>query len=113
MKGLIEFLVASFATWQVVELAHHSEIGWPLRKFARECQKREDYYGFFGRLYTCPFCLSHWVAAAVLILVLSFGYWLVWLLAIVRAANLLNDVFHTSCRTPHFDPDELETMEEQ
>ncbi len=118
-------IVAALATWQAVEIWHHSSIaaGWRART--------ELWQGRPGELFGCPFCLSVWAALGS-IAVLGYnppaltgdyasllGWWhaltdikeicsnivtavqfFLYALAVSRLANLGNDVFHAWCRTP-------------
>lgn len=61
---LPELLVAALATWHAVEVWHHSSL------FAGLRARVELWEGFWGKMLTCPFCLSLWMAwimAAVLL----------------------------------------------
>ncbi len=116
----MEFLVATLATWQAVEIWHHGSNFAGLRARAELMDNR------LGYLLLCMFCLSNWVAYVVALLVLSarldpaFG-WLVALpvyaLAVARAANLGNDLTARWCRTPKpdkmFGPDDSNTTFKQ
>lgn len=57
--GALEFIVMSLACWQLVETWHHGSL------FSHHRAKLELFDGFFARLLTCMFCLSHWVGAGV------------------------------------------------
>lgn len=108
MEPSFVFLVVNaLATWQIVEIWHHSAImsGWRART--------ELWDNFFGDLLRCPFCLSLWVAAASVTLVQLPG-WLgcctqtvLLAFAVARLANLGNDVFHGYCRTPKYDSSDI------
>ena len=64
--------------------------------------------GFFSQLGRCPWCSSHWVGMVVVGLLFAPGCYYAWWpgkwvllwIAIVRAANLLNDLTHNWHRTP-------------
>lgn len=95
---MTEIIVAAFATWQIVEIWHHSSL------FASWRARVELWEGFFGELLMCPFCLSIWVAALCVIL-MNLPWWcggqlLVAIPAVARLANLGNDLAYTFCRTP-------------
>ncbi len=109
-----QLLIAALATWQAVEVWHHSL----LFAGARASLELED--GFFVQLLLCPFCLSVWVALLCCgvvwagwppptplgLLVCSFlgmAKLFVYTLAASRLANLGNDFFHARCRTPRGD----------
>lgn len=106
--NLITLIVASLATWEIIEIWHHSAIMAPWRA------RTELWEGFAGDLLRCPFCMSPWVALASLIGVTSPA-WLGWpgylpalvvfAFAIARLANLCNDVGHGLCRTPRHNRD--------
>lgn len=102
-----QLIVAALATWQAVEVYHHSALFAPVRARAEMFENK------LGELLACPFCLSVWVAfAAVIGVGLStdgIGLWALALvpfkvfgygLAVARVANLANDLTHTWCRTP-------------
>lgn len=102
---LIDFLAAILATNQVVEIWNHGSI------FASQRARVSVSESWIATLLQCMFCLSVWVGflVALSVLVTSyipdlyalpirvFGYGL----AVSRAANLLNDLTHSSNRTPH------------
>ena len=102
---LTEILIAFLATWEAIEIWHHSVImaGWRARAELTE--------GRLHSLLTCPFCMAPWVAWFFVAVMLCTRYWLglemgwpillpVYGLAVARLANLGNDVFHAWCRTP-------------
>lgn len=119
MTLFAQLIVAALATWQAVEVWHHSSL------FA---SKRADYEargGFLADLLGCPYCLSVWVGLAAAALLRlgpldfaapgSLGWLLVqhavstslrflelcvWALAVSRLANLGNDLAYPFCRTP-------------
>jgi hypothetical protein len=125
---LMQLVVAALATWQIVEIWHHSSLFAELRA---ELQAEPD--GFITNLLLCPWCLSVWVGLGVWIALSYppyhwidewFDAWksqsagvshflagLVLLLrsvpriccyafAISRLANLASDLSHSVCRTP-------------
>lgn len=105
--GIAELVVTALATWQVVEVWHHSAL------FAGRRAVVEARGGFLADLLLCPFCLSVWAAAAVCAVVVSpvpEAAWAAWAagaaklfvlaMAVSRLANLGNDLAHTRCRTP-------------
>ena len=113
--GIIDLIVAALATWQALEIWHHSSImaSWRART--------ELWGGRLGELTRCMFCMSPWAAAAVLIL---SGWWswpgesltrlAVWALAVARLANLGNDLGYAICRTPRHNrmlPEPLDASE--
>lgn len=111
---LMHLLVAALATWEIVEIWNHGSI------FATQRAILQTKDGFFARLMGCGFCLSPWVAAVVLTLLLvteppkAFGSLLqalwgtvlltvrlfVYAFAVARLANLGNDLTHKHSRTP-------------
>jgi len=97
---MFDFVITVFATAEVIEIWHHSHL------FANLRAQVEVHDGFWSQLIKCPFCMAPWVA-----LMLSVWEWaknsnnfpvslLVFALAAARAANLLNDLTHSFCRTP-------------
>jgi len=103
-----QLIVASLATWEAVEVYHHSSLFAPVRARAETIENK------LGSLLTCPFCLCVWVAFVAVLGVGSdpsgLGFWS-WLavaafkvfgygLAVARVANLGNDLTHHWCRTP-------------
>ncbi len=92
---MMELLIAALATWQAVEIWHHSTLFADLRA------RVEVRGGFLAALLGCPFCTSVWVAlAAAALSRVPVAALLVEALAVSRLANLGNDVFHAWCRTP-------------
>jgi len=106
---MLNLIVAALATWQLVEIWHHSLLTAPLRSRA------EMWKGKPGELLTCPFCLSVWVAACCVLVLRFAGEGLagrlsvivIYTLAVSRLANLGNDFFKQYDRTPKltFDDD--------
>jgi hypothetical protein len=110
----MELIVAALATWQIIEIWHHSLL------FAGRRAVVETWTGKLGELLVCCFCLSPWVALLCVLILQSQGTGLVvWFakavimaLAAARLANLGNDYFYTVCRTPKFSLDDLNLEEE-
>lgn len=115
---LTQLVVIALATWQAVEIWHHSSL------FAGPRARVELWDGKLAELLLCPFCLSVWVAVGVTYVVRTEVTWPaaglnlwehVWLatgyllmnalmlfvvgLAGSRLANLGNDLTHGYCRT--------------
>jgi len=94
--SLLDVFMAALATWQIIEIWHHSNMSWLAQ--ARDLVERKGWF-----LFQCPFCLSPWVAGIVVIL-LAPGIWPVGIVAyvfgIARLANLGNDLAHKWNRTP-------------
>jgi len=110
---MLDLLLASLCTWELVEIWHHSSLmaGW---------RSRTDLWaGKLGELLRCPFCLSPYVGVG-LVVVLQYkhtpvgqpAYLLLCGLAVARLANLLNDGFHGLTRTPRYGADVLEHLEQ-
>lgn len=104
--------VVALANWQVVEIMHHGSI------FDRTRAYCEASGGVVCNLWLCPFCLSSWTALCMSLL--SFAYVLqrelnyfdwclipVYVFAIARLSNFLNDYFHEKCRTPRLKLDDI------
>lgn len=96
---IIDLVFLVLATAQVIEVFHHSSICAGMRA------RLENFDNFIGDFFACMFCLSVWVGA-----ILTVGYFFaadypawrlpVYALAVIRGANLLNDVLYKFCRTP-------------
>lgn len=107
--------IAPLAATHLVEVVHHGSIFRRLRSWARR-NKTDKEKGpvrrWLGELISCPFCLSHWAGAAVVILVVGavllspYVSLPVWWLALVRLANLINDVTKPISRSPAADPED-------
>ena len=109
----VEFIVTALATWQIVEIWHHSLL------FANWRSITEMWDNKLGELLGCPWCLSVWVGFISVsalrftslsligpgIEIVLYGF------AASRLANLGNDLFKSYCRTPRvtFDLSVLET----
>lgn len=109
--NLTTAIIVALATWQAVEIWHHSYLfaGWRARV--------EIWENAFGDLLGCPFCLAPWVAFILLVLLTvsseptGDGYirwhWgidlIVMALAASRLANIGNDLIGRRCRTPKAD----------
>lgn len=103
---IFEVFVAVLATWQIIEIWHHSLL------FANLRARTELWENKLGEILGCPFCLSPWVAllsTSVLLLPtwLHVTGWNIVILrviwyafAISRLANISNDLAHKVSRTP-------------
>lgn len=100
---MLSLFVAALATWQIVEIWHHSS----LLAYARS--RAETQEGKLAYLLACPFCLSPYVALiCVVVMLLPSAWWLlsvplqliVQAFAVSRLANLGNDLAYKYCRTP-------------
>jgi hypothetical protein len=100
-------VVAALAVNQFVEIWHHSENG--LISDPREWMRGQldhDAAFLFAPVYEgilCPWCFSVWVGIATVILyrwIPAYVDPILWLLAISRLANLINDLCHDKLRTP-------------
>lgn len=118
--SLSTVVIAGLATWQMVEVLHHSELTTQLRVWASQHALAGGWRSFVSRLVSCPFCLSHWVAGTcVLLLALSLevlpylGWtrYVVWIFAATRIANLGNDLAYAACRSPKHDLTEEDDVE--
>lgn len=98
----MDLIVAALATWQIIEIWHHSLLLAPLRSKAEMLDNK------LGELLVCPFCLSVWVAF-ICIATLQYASsrlvgeilcLLVYAFAVSRLANLGNDFFKSYCLTP-------------
>jgi hypothetical protein len=95
-------IVAALATWQIIEIWHHSRLLAPLRA------RTEMWINKLGELLGCPFCLSPGIAllcGACLSLgeyglVGRCGNVIVYAFAAARLANLGNDFFKQYNLTP-------------
>jgi hypothetical protein len=96
---MTNLLVIALATWQAVEVWHHSAL------FARPRDRLTAGAGFLARVLGCPWCLSVWIAAlaTAIVLVRPWGVSVLWPLAGSRLANLASDLSHPWCRTPRAD----------
>jgi hypothetical protein len=103
-------IISALATWQAIEIWHHSSLFNPLRA------RLENYQSRVVELLRCPFCLSPWIAL-LCVLVLDLGADLetgghrltvllitapIYALAASRLANVLNDLTAGFNRTPKF-----------
>lgn len=107
-------LVAALATWQIVEILHHSPL------FEQQRAVSEVRGNFFDNVLSCPWCLSCWIGCVVLcwlvpaflgdfegtavfvtIKILEVLRWPLYALAVARLANLANDLTYRICRTPN------------
>lgn len=104
---MLDLVIASLATWQIVEIWHHSEL------LAGPRARVETWSSPIADLLRCPFCLSPWIALiAVIALRVEFPEGVIWALisavlklplwafAVARLANLGNDLTRKICRTP-------------
>lgn len=95
-------VIAALATWQIIEIWHHSLL------FASWRAVTEMWENKLGELLSCPFCLSPWVGLVCTICLYAEEAGLAGLViglvikafAVARLANLGNDVFKQWSRTP-------------
>ena len=108
----INVVLVALATWQIVEILHHSELALPANKWANKNTQAGVLRSFLARAFRCPFCLSHWVAGVLVIgICLSqsnvphcrYLEYVIWLFAAVRLANLGNDLAYGQTRSPKFE----------
>ena len=98
----MDLVIAALATWQIVEIWHHSSIMASLRS------RTEMWDNKLGELLGCPFCLSPWIALGCVLAItlaeegLAGGVAIVVVnaFAVARLANLGNDFFKQYCNTP-------------
>jgi hypothetical protein len=93
--------VVALAVWQAVEIWHHGSLFEEVRAWFETKQHSDNLlWRFVSGLAACPFCLSVWVAALLVILeILHLGLFNS-ILAVSRMANLANDLAWRFCRTP-------------
>lgn len=96
MDALSTIVVAALATWQLVDVIHHSVIARPIRLWAQAAVDSGGRLALVGKAIQCPYCLSHWVAGACVLALISplspLFRFLALILAAVRLANLANDL---------------------
>jgi hypothetical protein len=103
--GFFDLTVLVLCVNQIIETFRHGSI------FAETRAKYEAGDRFIDELISCPFCLSHWVAAGTVlwyvIAFLLFESWLrilvsvpIYTFAVSRGAQLVNDVLAPFSRTP-------------
>lgn len=94
---MLTLLVVGLATFQAVEVFRHST----LQPVADLRAWMEMQPGILPELRACGWCLSIWVAFALIIAMqIPVLNWAVWGLAASRLANLLNDWSYEWSRTP-------------
>lgn len=104
-------ILLALGTWQTVEIIHHSELLFPLKKALSYWDGRDGPLRFLWDLISCPFCLSHWVAMIFMVGICLPGVgpvvmgWL-FILSAVRLANLGNDLTWNYNRTPRYEGEE-------
>ncbi len=111
METFFILLVIALATWQTVEIIHHSKLFYPWRQAAERLLDHTS-TAFFGDLVGCPFCLSAWVGW------IYAAWWypnpltaFIVGLAAARLANLGNDCAYNICKTPRYEPETHEPDE--
>jgi hypothetical protein len=101
---LISLIIGSLAVNCTVECIHHSKLFSRLRALLEVTPDN-----LVSQVVACPYCLSFHVGYIIIfftLLVISGGFFVklaiapvLWL-AIVRGAQLINDVLHAKIRTP-------------
>lgn len=104
--SLPDLIILVLATGQTIETWRHGSL---FEEKRAEIEVWED--GWRKDLLQCMFCLSHWAAAVIVfwfglaaLLGSSFSWWLqfpVYVLAVTRGAQLLNDATARFCKTPN------------
>ncbi len=104
-----DLIVLGLALWQAIETWHHGSLFIGARNRLRELQD-SSWAGvrFLGEAVSCMFCLSHWVGLALVSLYfLCDGKGviavIVYTLAVIRFAQLGNDLTHSFSRSPPSD----------
>ncbi len=107
-------VIAVLASNAIVEFFRHSQLVSEWRLYWNTSPN------FSSRLMRCGYCLSHWTAAFVFLLFMvprillgsSIGMELWWtpvyILAITRLSNLVNDLTHPFRRSPSRDDNDKE-----
>lgn len=100
----IDLVVLALAVWHAVEVYHHGSIFANLRDWFQT-----RVWDWLAMLTGCMFCLSFWISLVLTVWWLLATYWPdlmvglrspIYMLAVCRLANLLNDLTHPWCRTP-------------
>ena len=116
--GLSTIVILGLAVSQVVEVMRHSKLTLSFRTRALSAVSGGGLRGFVAQILTCPFCLAHWVAGGLtlLLFVSMWAFWPAQFLAVVfaatRVANLSNDIFYNSIRTFKYEIEEVEDLED-
>lgn len=120
IRWVLWLALAALATNQAVETIHHGSLFVGLRRWARRVADSPlalPEERWVGKLVSCPFCLAHWVAAAIVALVAlgRLAGWVFFLpiawLAVVWLARWLNDVLYPWNRMHGSDDEEEETRQ--
>tara|TARA_Y100000004_G_scaffold183199_1_gene230757 strand:+ start:461 stop:790 length:330 start_codon:yes stop_codon:yes gene_type:complete len=98
----MNLIIAALATWQIVEIWHHSSLMAGPRSLVEMWDNK------LGELLSCPFCLSPWVALICVscLEIQEYGFAgqaagvVIMAFAASRLANLCNDYFRKVNRTP-------------
>jgi len=104
--NLIHIIVGILATWGIVEWYSHEQIfnirNWAIVKKTELMLENKS--NKFIEMLICVFCISHWIALFVSILITFFHHDFIltflYTVIFVRGANLLNDIFYKYSRTP-------------
>jgi hypothetical protein len=109
MLSGVEFIITALALCQIIETWHHSSL------FAGVRAELELIDSWWSELLQCMFCLSHWVAAFLVLLGICLPVWLsmsagwsmlckapAMIFGLTRLAQLINDLQHPINRTPKF-----------
>lgn len=113
---LLSFGLTALANWQLVETYHHGSI------FEQTRARLESRRDWLSELSDCAFCHSHWTALFLSALSFTFFAWErpllptwllfpVYVLAVIRASQWLNDKAAPYCRTPNRRIEEYDHVE--
>lgn len=101
---LTDLVINALAVWQTIELFRHGSVFSGVRSDLKARSRRESMLAY---LLLCPFCLSPWVALAVVLLSHIPGAEplriFVFAAAVSRLANLGNDLAYSYTRSPASD----------
>jgi hypothetical protein len=108
---LIYLVVVTLATWQTVEILHHSKIGTFWRVLGKFMFLLPKPFSWIGYGMTCPFCYSNWIGIMYCLIVARPTTLMNGVIAVIagigaaRLANFLNDYFKSCCNTPNDNED--------
>jgi len=71
---ILLFCLASVLNWALVDIYFHSIIFDPIRAYSVGWEQSKGFWKYFRYMLDCPFCFSHWTAAAILAFVSVVSY---------------------------------------
>ena len=71
---ILLLVLASVLTFAMLDIYFYSIIFESFRQYGEKWEQSRGIWRYVRYAINCPFCLAHWVSAAVLIVIVGLGY---------------------------------------